>query len=513
MEVSKNIKQTINNRSPTMEGEAIHKRMEADKESIEGFLKGSKQTFNFSAYRRLLKTELCYNGAFAENTVCGFTKKQIFDMARRPERYGKHILKLSQYMYLKSGYYKRLVNYFVGLHKACWTVDIEVKNANYLKSSLFRYIGKVNELKIEEELYNILLRVYLYDCCFGYLVETGYETYIHYLDPRYCEITRCANGSINLFSIKVYMVGKKEAASFPPELRGLIASAKEAGVPSVEVPIEKGLCIKYHDSFPYPYPPLFHIISDVLEIDDYKELSRAKTEQEAYRLLVMQIPTNDDHEIALGDDVVVPFVNMAKAIVPESIGIIPTPMKVEAVQFQAEQKERNKVEEAIDQLYSEEGVSKSLMSGATSGSELKMSMIVDASEIYRIYRQIEKWVNLQMKLRRFVYSSYAIHFSLLDVASFNQEELIDRELKLTQASIPNKIRLCATCGINPSKLFGNQKVENEILRLGQDWTPLATSFTRSSSADSGRPAEDDADLSKAGEQTRRDEGNDRDNRI
>ena len=73
-------------------------------------------------------SRITYDGLIVDNKICGYSKEQISNMAQNPEKHGKQILKLSNFMYLKSGYYKRLVNYFANMPKGeCWTVDTEIK--------------------------------------------------------------------------------------------------------------------------------------------------------------------------------------------------------------------------------------------------------------------------------------------------------------------------------------------------------------------------------------------------
>ena len=67
----------------------------------------------------------------------------------------------------------------------------------------------------------------------------------------------------------------------------------------------------------------------------------------------------------------------------------------------------------VENYYGEAGVSKALISSASSGSELKLSMKVDSSDIYRIYRMIEAWVDLQMKLRGYIYNDYRFVYQIL----------------------------------------------------------------------------------------------------
>ena len=106
--------------------------LEGDKAKIDEFLTGKTSKFDVKAFKRVVLTQLTYDGLIANNKICGFTKEQIANMAQNPEKHGKQILKLSNFMYIKSGYYKRLVNYFANMPKGeCWTVDTEVKGDGF----------------------------------------------------------------------------------------------------------------------------------------------------------------------------------------------------------------------------------------------------------------------------------------------------------------------------------------------------------------------------------------------
>lgn len=442
-------------------------------------------------------------------------------MIERPERRSNNLVRLSRCMYLKSGYYKRLAKYYSTMPKYYWTVDTEVRSVEFKKtemstieSRLYKFISAVNKLRLEQEIERIFLTAFVEDVCYGYLVETDSNSFIFYLPSKYCEIKKIVNGLYG-FALKINNIPIKTLSTFPPELRQIIEVAKCTGKSEVMVPYDKSICFKYNDHLPYVYPPLFHLISDILDIDDYKGLYKAKTEQDCYRLISFEIPTRDGN-ILMDDKTVVPFVQMTKDIVPESIGVIPTPMKLNAIQFKSDQAERDKVKDVTDQLYAEAGVSQALMAGATNGSELATAIKADSGDIFRMYRQIERMVNLHMQMRNMaVYTNYMFSFSMIDVTIFNEDEVVDRELKLAQASAPNKMRLLASAGINPAKLLGNMVVENDILNLSDGWTVLKTSATQTADDQTvgGRPKLDEADLSVSGSNARNNDSNNPNNRT
>ena len=121
-----------------------------------------------------------------------------------------------------------------------------------------------------------------------------------------------------------------------------------------------------------------------------------------------------------------------------------------------------------------------------------------------------------MKLRGYIYNSYQFIYKIMDITIFNQTDVIDEELKLSQASMPNKTRLCAASGISPTAMLGNTIMENAVFKdIFDMWQPLKSSYTSSSdsSDEGGAPTKSDGDLSASGEVTRENDTNNPDNRI
>ena len=482
-----------------------------------------------ASFRRLVLSELSYKGAFKYNRICGFTRNQILNMAQYPERYGNQIVKLSRYMYLKSGYYKRLVDYFVNMAVINWTVDFEPKTIKALapdkkmcktiETNYVKYVAQVNKFNIDNRITDIVRKMFIEDACFGFVVENDVETSIYLLDSSYCEIKSLVNGCVYEYSVNRSLINSNEYDSLPTELQDILEKSKEASLNNmVKIPYENSLCLKYHNDFTYLYPVFTSLIVSILDIDDTKSLTKAKSEADAYKILVYKIPTNDDDQISMGDEIVTPFVELGKSILPEQFGVIPTPMDVQLLETKSTvNDDTNKIEQAVENYYGEAGVSKALISSASSGSELKLSMKVDSSDIYRIYRMIEAWIDLQMKLRGFIYKDYQFVFNILPTTIYDVDDYADRQLKFAQASMVNKGKLAASIGINTAKMLGNTVLENTVLKdIFASWQPMATSYTQSSSGttdEGGRPMMDETEISKTTDTQRNNDSNSTDNRI
>lgn len=476
--------------------------------------------------KRLTLSELSYKGAFKYNRICGFTRNQIINIVQNPEHYPNQIIRLSKYMMLRSGYYKRLIEYFVNMGVINWTVDMATKldnsystNPKTIRSNYFKYVAQVNKFKLDNRITDILRKLFVEDACFGFITETDVDTSIFFIEPKYCEIESLTNGCVFQYAINRSLISNSYYETLPSELQQLLDYSKETQLNNmVTVPYKNSFCIKYNNDFTYLYSPMFGIISAILDIDDFKDLAKAKTEADAYKLVCLEIPTNDDGQMSMGDEIVVPFTEMTKNVCPSSWGVVPSPMKMSLLESKSTASDdSNKVEDAVENYYTEAGISKALISSASSGSELKYSIKVDSSDIYRIYRQIESWVDLQMKLRGYIYKAYQFEYSILPTTIFDINDFIDKELKLAQVSVPNKGRLLAADGINTAKLLGNTLLENVVLAdVFKSWTPLSTSYTQSGNSDvtnqGGRPEMNEDDLTDSGTQTRENDDNNKANR-
>ena len=443
-------------------------------------------------------------------------------MAEHPERHGKKILRLSDYMYLKSGYYKRLIDYFVNQAVVNYTVDTRITNpammevkSDKIKKDYIKFIAQSEKFNLGNEIHNILKRLYKNDVCYAFLVENKAEISYYYIDPMLCNISSLVNGNVYEFYINKRQINQAKRKNLPIELQTLIdTSADEDG--RVFIPFEQSLCLKYNNDFLTPYPPFLMMIADILLIDEYKDLAKAQSINDAYKILTMKIPTKDG-EITLDDSLITTFTSIVLNTVQNNIGVITTPFDTATEEFSSSNADdRDTVSDAISWAFKNVGVSEALMSGASSGSELKLSITNDSADVFRIYRMIEDWVSLQMKLRGFTYSSYEFVYKILDLTVFNRDDLRSAELQMAQNGLPNKSRLCAINGLSPSVMIGNSIVENQVLGdLFDSWQPMKTSYVMSgdSSDEGGRPEIDDGDLSASGEVTKENDTNNPDNRI
>ena len=495
---------------------------EQDEQIVNDFLDGKSQVFDYNAFTRLVLHELTFPKY--DTTFLGFRRCDILRMIEQPNTYAnrRDILRLSDYMYLKSGYYKRLIDYFVNQTMFNYTIETNINNSkayanpNAFQANYIKYAYMADKINLQKVGHDIFKRLYKNDVCFAFVEEDDFGLKYYFLDPMICEINSIADGTVFQYCINKRKLTKNQIQLFPEALRVLIDQDKSPDG-RVLVPMMNSLCLKYNTDFPFPYPPFLMMIADILLVDDFKDLAKTQSVNDAYKLLTMKIPTKDG-QITLDAGLLKPFLQEVLNVVQNHIGVILTPFDTETEEFSSSNADnRDNVSNAISWAFKDVGVSEALMSGATSGSELKLSITNDSGDVFRLYRHIENWIDLQMKLRKmyFANNAYTFRYKLLDMTTFNQSEVQDQVLKQAQNGLPNKFTLGAVNGMSVCNVLGNSYVENTLFKeMFMEWTPLQTSYTQSSdSEDVGRPTIDDGDLSPTGEAARDNDTNDSSNRV
>ncbi len=480
--------------------------------------------FDFQALKRLCKKEV--SGLEFNGRICGYTKKNLKKFLDSPQHHSSELLTVIRFMYTHSGYFKKIIQYYINLAIAeCWTVDTEFFCRNTKESGkkrieqeYFKFVKEVSSYNIPSIVPEILFEVFLCDAYFGFEIDT-YEgrTLFNFL-PEDCIITSYVNG-IPCFAVKK-PIGSR-ARLYPEEITAIFANTANdyAYDPSYsQIPVEKSFCVKYNKSFAHLFPPFAFILKEILDLEDFKNIEKAKAKNEIYKLIAMKIPTDDRGVATMSEPDVVPFYRLAMETVAETIGILPTPFETKPIEFSSNTTNNiNNVQNAIDEMYSELGVSTTLFSKASTAAEVKISIEADASEVYRILKQIARNINYHCYLRLPRNEKYRFSMRFLNVTVFNQENKVDKLLKMAQASCPVKMELMAAMGYNPAKMFGGEYMENDVFDLAAKWIPMQTSYTQSGSVESsennGRPEMADDEITSIGQTTRDNEGNDPDNRA
>lgn len=427
---------------------------------------------------------------------------------------------ISQLLWAKSPQYQRLIKYFAGMatfaHVISPIKDIRngVKKNKVLKQ--YTEIGELLKLmSIRHEMTKVLNVVFREDVFYGYIHREKKSFYIQQMPSEICKITSVEDGVYN-YSVDMDFFDKENN-------RGALRKwAKEIQVKHrewramkdknpkiskwVELDAETTICIKMNEEMLEVFPPFAGTFDSIFDIEAFKELRKDKEQLGNYMVLTQKLPmredTDNNNDFLIDRDFMMFFHNQIADVVPENVGVITSPMAVEPINFQNDRVDFDGVGKATRDFWEGSGASQLLFSSQNNSSAgLSMSIKSDEEIVFNLLTQIERWINRYLKAE---HNDLMFNVNILPVTRFNQDTVYKMYLETAQYGIPVKSHISATVGLDPIEVMNMSYLENDLLKMHEEWIPLQSSHTMGDpnapmagqkKAEDGRPKKDPAKVS------------------
>lgn len=442
-----------------------------------------------------------------------YTADEVNDALTDPSSNEVLLREVARYLFNTSRQFKTIVEYLPSIAMYCPVAiptrvgELKGKTMKTQYETVTKYLNKLN---LPKEFTRVTTTCCLEDVFYGIEFENDQSYFIKQLHPDYCRISSVELGCYN-FQFDVTFFDKLASnevettllEEYDTYIDGFFTKAyndykksNDTKLRWVEIPAKNSICIKWHEELDYLLPPYASTYPDITDIADYKALSKVSEEQANYKIIGFKIPrfnnngeqTPDNWAIKLTTATL--FFNMVRNQLPDTIGLFYSPMEFEDINFSSSQTNtRNKVEEATDALFDSLGFSK-LLFNSDNATTLKYSIKVDEGRLFKFYRQLENWVNRKL----FLNFNGNWRCQMLDATEMSKSEMASEYLKLAQYGIPTVPYLCALLGINQTDTIALNYVQNSILDITNQFKPLVSSNTQSSSTtteEGGRPATKD----------------------
>lgn len=448
-----------------------------------------------------------------------YTKEQILSYLERPERSQKQLRNLSRYLYSNSAHYRRLIWYFAGMLRFDYILepyDLDLSKVSQDKTKFlkqYQNIAKIlDNMNIPHEMIKVLKTAYKEDIFYGYEYMTNDSYFIKKLDPDYCMISSVEDGVYNFaFDFSYFDTNNVSVKTYPDEFKNKYLNYKKdpSGLKWQELDSDNTICIKINEEIEYPLPPFNTVFESVFDIDESKRLNKVKNRIDNYMILTQKIPLDDKkgeiNKFLIDLDTAMSFHNKATDSLPEEVGLVTSPMDINAIKLERKNKDTDATEQAQRDYYDAAGVSQFLFNGSeASVSGISNSIITDEQVSFMILKQIERWLNRKLKK---INKTYKFRVKFLETTRFNIDDVRKSLLSGAQYGMPTKSALAATYDLTPSAFSNMTFLENEVLELHDKLIPLASSHTQTSDQSQGRPQSNEKDLSPSGEKTRETDGN------
>ncbi|GCD10431.1 hypothetical protein [Clostridium tagluense] len=455
-------------------------------EKTEDEIKIEKTRMFFSAMANMKTRDLIKEQA-QSSIFKTYKKEDIIGFLQNPAKNEVKIRKISQFIYDNSSHYKRLVQRFSTMHLLRYTltptkIDINKVKIDKFKQDYLDTSNMIDNMNIQHEFRKIMNVCFKEDVFYGYEYTSDNSYFIQQLDADYCKICTIEDGVYNFaFDFSYFAKYEYKLDMFPKEFKSKYNKYKRdtKAFKFQELDSDKTICIKVNDDIEYPLPPFIGVFEEVYNIQDYKMLKKAKTELDNYQLLGMKIPTKGDdvNDFMIDLDLAGDFFANISATLPSNVGLFLTPMDVIPMKFEQDKLSNDSVTEAEDAFWSGAGVNGNLFnSKGNSGAVVALANKTDETIVFKLTRQMERWVNRKLK---FLSKKYCYKFKFLDITTDNETEVIDGYLKLAQYGIPVKLDLAQAIGMTYADMVTKNWLENDVLNITETWRPLASSYTQS----------------------------------
>ena len=440
--------------------------------------------------------------------------REIIEGYKHPKNQEK-LLEISQLLYAKSPQYQRLLRYFAGMalfsHVITPIKDIKKANKNKVLKQYVEVGELVKLMNLRHEMTKVLQIAFVEDIFFGYVHKTKKDFYIQKVDASIAKITSVEDGVYN-YSIDMNYFQNQESilASWADEVQQKYRQwkalkAKNPKIsPWVELDAQNTICIKINEEMLETFPPFAGSFDAIFDIEGFKQLRKDREEIGNYMLITQELPMREDsdnnNDFLMDRDMFMYFHNMVADTVPDNVGVVTSPMKLNTVRFDKDRADSDGVAKAERDFWSGNGTSQLLFNADKSTSQgLLLSVKTDEEIVFGALTQIERWVNRFLK---FNFKDLMFCINILHVTHFNRKEMFDMYFQAGQFGIPVKNHISAVVGFSPIETMNMAYLENDLLKMHEEFIPLMSSHTMSNedianvgTSETGRPAKDASEVS------------------
>lgn len=476
------------------------------------------QVVNFEELRKVLLQNVSKT---TSKTYATYTKEKIQQYLKSPHANLDNIRDVSMFLWRYSMPYRKIIEYYSSMpyfaydavYKSDWSKTSSVLNSGKFLKEYQSTLQRLKNMNFVDEFPTVIATALRDGAYYGFTYDDESSFFITSLDPKYCRIN-AIDGCYNFsFDATFFDQGDNNYyidSSVNPD--GLWDQVFIDGYNTYknqgrefrwfDIPPERGICIVAGDDPVTPLPYFVSCFTDLLDLLDYQELIRSKTELENYVLLVSKIPLNKNsgqvNDFAVDLDLVQATQAMIDEAAPSLAATAFTPCELEVIRFGNENQvaDTNIYNEALSTFMSNVGMSEMIGNSDKGGSVgLAASIKTDELVALRFLGRLERWVQRYLVLNITENVDFYFHKATI----FSKDAYHTQLQQMASLGVPVKTAYATSLGFSPLDIM-NRGFFEQALHLEDTWIPLQSSYTQSNTYDSNK--KDDGELTEEGLDTR-----------
>ena len=402
--------------------------------------------------------------------------------------------RLSRSYFDRNGLYKRLIYYYATLLTYS---GLLIPNPSFGKQLSTPHIAKkyhqaldyLCKIDMEEVVTRMSLRALIYGCYYGIIQRKDRDDLIIFdLPPEYCRSNyRDIYGNdiveFNVeyfFSISDVDMRNEALQTYPKEVSRYYRSFEKGNksTPWVRLSSDIGICISFFDD---GRPLFLDIIPATIQYDEAVETERERELEEIRKIIVQKIPHLNDGQLLFEPPEALEMHEGSVRMLSKNpnVSVLTTYADVDAIVSKAAADDVAKsLEQMLQNVYAEAGVSAQIF--APTGSQaLPTSILNDMSLMMILANKYSRFFTHVFN-ELFANSNVNFLFKILPLTHYNRKEFLDDAFKLAQSGYSFLLPAIAS-GLNQREIVNIKSLENEVLKLNEQFIPLSSSYTQSGS--------------------------------
>lgn len=476
---------------------------------------------DLSTFRRVMLRDIITNSDIIETGSIGLTRLEDVSRAlENPKMMWRVLLDASQTLMHVSPHYYRLNSLYANMAVFNWWIGISSDdrsnvNVDAVKKRYNRLSMKLDSMNLKHEFSKIMRFLPYQDVYCGLVIENSTDFFFQKIDYRICKLFQIQDGLYN-FKIDLGQIKATQLKAYPSYVQDAYLDYLDGKHAHwYAPPADKQICIKMNHQWTYPFPILIGLIKDILDLEVYKKLKLQSARTDNYKAILVEVPIDESKVDTplISPNVLSVFAELNRESMSKDIGMIHTlGSKGEAISFKDSNNTRNNVSDAVDELYSASGISSELFNSKGNATAMTFSVETDAGFVYDVYRQLERWVNRFIKLRKFNMPKAKFLFYIIDSTVFNKDA-VSKRYKESAAMGVSIDRWLASLDMTPSLMNGYEIMSKDIFDFHNKLIPLTSAYNASAAtqaSEGGRPTAKDSgeQISDEGERTQDQDKND-----
>lgn len=433
------------------------------------------------------------------------TQQKLRNMLQSPYDNYKDLQIISKQMFCKNGIYQRIILYWSSL----LTYDYLLYPTNVTEDNKEKILDKYKKAALSMDKLNpkfncpwITLKYLIYGEVYLYKIEDNNGVVFKEIPREYCRISENQNGVLR-YEIDISKINKQEIEYYPQEFQNIFNehndknNNKKDNWYSIS---NKGVVFASSYDNPHGYPTVINLLPDILEIDNIQDFKSNLDKTENTKLIHCLVPIDDKGIPIMDKKLVDAYKQALQDELPEGFSIIVNPFETDSISLNGgtQSQQRNFLEEAIDNIYKNAGISDLLFANKKASSEaLKQSIKVDTAILFNyILPMYSNYFNSEL-------SKFKIQIKMIECTYLDREDKM-KIARESMASGGSRLYFNALNGFSPLETINILSFEQNILNIDELFVPKKDSHTMGKeNSENGRPTKEEVgeSIGDAGEKT------------